>query len=171
MTLQNLIKKNDWLSVELTLMNLYPDLDQIIETYKEMFQKLQAMTLTQSDIQIELEHCFEDETDIESYVHVSGQKPIPDNSNVTESLAIEFVPWSEWLGMSIHRRTLKEFNELEIITHCMVEMAFAGFEEKDIQERYSDMKKIVADYKNMTEDEKRSETKSLNDLLNKPSDT
>ena len=47
----------------------------------------------------------------------------------------------------------------------------AGFEEKDIQERYSDMKKIVADYKNMTEDEKRSETKSLNDLLNKPSDT
>ncbi len=118
------------------------------------------MTPIDSDIRIILEQCFDEESYEESTVDVSGRKFVPDKSNLTESLAIEFVPRSEWLGISIYERTLKSFNELEIICHCLFVMTFAGFEEAEIQDQLSSLKKSVDDYKNMTEDEKQANTKS-----------
>jgi len=170
MKLQDIVRTNDWLSVELTLIKLYPDQEENLETYKEIFQKLREMIPTDNDIQIILEKCFDEESYEESTVDVSGIKFVPDKSNLTESLAIEFVPWSEWLGMSIHERTLKSFNELEIISHCLFEMTFVGFEEEEIQDQFSSLKKSVDDYKNMTDEEKQANTKSLDDFLNELDD-
>jgi len=165
MKLQELIKTNAWPSVELTLISLYPEQEKSIEAYKEVFQKLLQMIPTESDMQIVLEQQFDEETYEESYVHVSGRQIKECNPNETEDMAIEFVPWTEWLGMSIDSKTLKEFTELEIISHCLYEMTFAGFEEEVIQEYISDLNKTVEDYKNMSEEEKRANTKSFDDFL------
>lgn len=165
MNLHELIRTNDWLSVELILVDLYPDQEKGIKAYKKVFHKLREMTPNESDIQIVLEQCFDEETNEESYVDVSGQKPVADNFNVTESLGIEFVPWSEWLGMSIYPGALKEFSELEIISHCLYEMTFFGFDEEKIQEQISSWENTIDDYKNKSEDEKRMNTKSIGDLL------
>lgn len=165
MKLQELIKTNDWQSVELILISLYPDQGKNIEAYKDIFQKLREMAPTESDMQIVLEQQFDEETHEESYVHVSGRQPKPDDSNETEDFAIEYVPWSEWLGMSIHPDSLIDFNQLEIISHCIYEMTFAGFDEEQIQQQMSDMGKSVEEYKNMTEEEKRANTKSFDDFL------
>ena len=67
--------------------------------------------------------------------------------------------------MTIDRDTLKEFNQLEIISHCLYEMTFMGYDEETIQQYLADMEKSVEDFKNMTEEEKRANTKSLDDLL------
>ena len=166
MKFQELIKTNDWPSVELILVSLYPDQEKSIEAYKDIFQKLQEITPTESDMQIVLEQQFDEETLAESYVHVSGRQPKPDDPNETEDFAIEYVPWSEWLGMSIHPDSLKEFNQLEIISHCLYEMTFAGFDEEKIQQQMSDMEKSVEEYKNMTEEEKRANTRTLDELFN-----
>lgn len=165
MKLLELIKTNDWQSVELILGSVYPDQEKSIEAYAEVFQKLRQMTPTEIDTQIVLQQCFDDETGEESYVHVSGREPFPDESNPTGMVAIQFVPWSEWLGMTIDRDTLKEFNQLEIISHCLYEMTFMGYDEETIQQYLADMEKSVEDFKNMTEEEKRANTKSLDDLL------
>jgi len=165
MKLHDIIRTNDWLSVELTLVKLYPDQEENIDAYKEIFGKLRGMTPTDSEIQIILEEYFDEESYEESMVDVSGIKFVPNKSNLTESLAIEFVPWSEWLGMSIHARTLKKFNELEIISHCLFEMTFVGFEEEEIHDQFSSLKKSVDDYKNMTEEEKQAKTKSPDEFL------
>lgn len=167
MTLQHLIKTNDWLSVELTLIALYPDQTENIEAYKEIFYKLRKMSPIESDIQIVLERYCDDEAEEESYVDVSGKSLTPDNTSQAESLAIEFVPWNEWLGMPINKKSLVEFNELEIISHCLYEMTFIGFDEKVIQKQYQNLKKTVEQLKNMSEEEKQANTKSLDDLLKK----
>ena len=67
--------------------------------------------------------------------------------------------------MSIHPGALKEFSELEIISHCLYEMTFFGFDEVKIQEQITSWEKTIDDYKNKSEDEKRMNTKSIGDLL------
>jgi N12 class adenine-specific DNA methylase len=67
--------------------------------------------------------------------------------------------------MSIDQGALKEFSQLEIISHCLYEMTFMGFDEEEIQEQIAEFEKTIEDLKNMTEEEKRANTKSLDDLL------
>jgi hypothetical protein len=37
------------------------------------------------------------------------------------------------VGIETQPKTLSDFNELEIIAHCLYEMTFGGYEEKEIQ--------------------------------------
>lgn len=159
MNFYELIKTNNWLSVSMTLTNLYPDQLKSIEMYESVFESIQRMTITESDIQIVLQQCNDEENNEESYVDVSGSKK---NSNFesTENLAIEFVPWTEWLGMAVGQETMIEFSELEIVSHCLYEMTFVGFDEEEIQKQFSSINKTVDDCKNMTEDEKQKRSKS-----------
>lgn len=166
MKFHELIKTNDWASVELILVSLYPNQEKSIEGYREVFHKLRAMRPMESDIQIVLEQVPEDDFNEESYVHVSGLSPQPENSLEEVTEAIEFVPWAEWLGMSIQERSRKEFNELEIISHCLFEMTFAGFDEEQIQQQISELQQSIAEFDNMTEEEKRANTRSLDELFN-----
>lgn len=43
MKLKDLIKSNNWLSVELTLLQLYPDQKGIIDEYRNVFEKLKFL--------------------------------------------------------------------------------------------------------------------------------
>ncbi len=74
MKLHSLIKTNNWLSVELTLLKLYPDQNISVEAYKKVFEKLESLTPEENQMQIVLseEYDFADEEKEETYIDVLG---------------------------------------------------------------------------------------------------
>ncbi len=166
MKFADLIKNNSWLSIEITLLNLYPDEKRSISGYEEIFNKLKFMRPVSKNISIIVKTVYDSYDNIE-YIDVSGSYNNPkDNTHGhTNSLAIEFTPWNEWLGMEIDEKSLQNFSELEVIAHCLYEMTFIGFEEEEIQAEMKKVEKDVEEYKNMTDEEKEKNTTSLDELL------
>ncbi len=165
MKLSEIIHRNNWLSIEMTFRNLYQSDEDDINAHKEAFEKLLLLPEESSNIQIAIRHIKEDE---DEYYEVSGIETTMDKGEEkTEHLSIEFTPWSEWLGMQISKETENKFNELEIISHCLYEMTYAGFTEEEIQNEFSTFKSTVEEYKNMTEEEKKKNTISLDELMEK----
>lgn len=164
MKLKELIQSNSWLSVATILLQLYPDEEKNISGYQKVFEKLLFLHPEDSEIIIVVAH-QEDDFDGEEYVDVSGKYANPKNEEEEFSQAIEFTPWNKWLGMEISPESLLHFSELEIISHCLYEMTFVGFEEEEIQEELNSMEKSIEDYKNMTDEEKKANTTSLEELM------
>ena len=164
MTLKKLIQTNSWLSIAAILQELYPDEANNLSGYKELFEKLLLMDVEDSDISIDVEH-QKDDFDGEEYVDVSGTYKYPKNEEEKFSQAIEFTPWNQWLGMEISQVSFIHFSELEIISHCLYEMTFIGFEEEEIQDELNSIESTIEDYKNMTDEEKDAHTTSLDELL------
>lgn len=165
MQFNELIKTNNWLSVSMTLTSLYPDQNKSLAAYENVYDILLQMEPTDSDTEIVLEQCYDDETNEESYVAVSGLEKDGQNIQATETLSIEFVPWTEWLGMTISSDALKQYNELEIIGHCLYEMTFMGFDEEEIQKELASIKKSAEEFENMTPEERKKNSKSWEDFL------
>jgi len=167
MKLKELINSHNWLSVELTLLQIYPDQKDIIDEYKKVFEKLQLLDSEDYDMNIVLTE-YASDTDNESegrtYVDVSGEKSIKEENSITDSYAIEFVEWKFWLGMDLAQETIKNFTDLEIIAHCLYEMTFVDYDESEIKKQFDAIKERVEDYKNLTEQEKKGQVISLEEL-------
>lgn len=166
MRLFELFALNHWLSIEYTLLSIYPDQKDSIDAYRDVYEKLLEMIPVENAMQIVLTHYLSDDVDGGSYVDVSGYKETNDPDSLTDSYAIEFTPWAQWLGMEISEATSRDFSELKIISHCLYEMTFCGYDEDEIQDKFSDIKDDIEEYKNMTPEEKQKNTKSLDDFLN-----
>lgn len=165
MNLNQLIHGNAWLSVAAILLEHYPDQKKSLPAYEEVYQKLLVMSPEESDLSIELEYQTDD-FDGKNYMSVAGKYNNPKNEEETFSQAIEFEPWRKWLGMNITEDTITNFSELEIIAHCLFEMTFVGFEEEVIQEELNKLEQEMEHYDAMTDEEKRENSISLDDLFN-----
>lgn len=165
MKFAELIKNNSWLSIEYIMLALYPDEKKNMSGYKEVFDKLKVLQPKETDILI-LVSWEKDDFDQSDYVNVSGYNNTPNENSeeLTNSLALEFTPWNEWLGMDIDQGTINAFNELEIVAHCLYEMTFISFEEEEIKAELDKIKNTAEEIKNMTEDEKREKLKSWEDI-------
>lgn len=166
MNLADLIKSNNWLSVEMTLLELYPDQEEMLEEYNLVYEQLKMMETADSDLSIVLTECeenWEGEEASDSYIDVSGVK-MGDTNAGPERYAIEFQEWKEWLGMEIAQETLENFSALDIISHCLYEMTFVSFDEAEIKERMNEMKASIEELKNMSEEEKSKRTYTLDDI-------
>jgi len=168
MKFHELIKSNEWLSIELTLSKLYPDQQESIENYRLVYEALKFLQPVYSDIKIVL-NPYDDDGQL-SVIDVYGINPSPEPEDITNSLALEFTTWDKWLGMDIDSLTLKEFTEQEIICHCLNEMTYAGFDEEGIQTEFTKLKSIVDEYKSMTPEEKAKHTISHEELKKRISD-
>ena len=167
MKLYDIIKSNNWLSVELTFIKLYPEEGQMLDEYRSVYENLQNLAPEDTNMKIVLtEHDSDadDESDIAAYVDVSGQYETKDENECGIRHAIEFVEWKKWLGMGLESDTLKNFTELEIISHCLYEMTFIGFDENEIKERRELLDKTIEEFKNLTEEEKKQRTISPEEL-------
>ncbi|MGY6523529.1 MAG: DUF6557 family protein [Mongoliitalea sp.] len=168
MKLNDLIKSYNWLSVELTLLRLYPDHEKMLDEYRNVFEKLKNTEPEEYDkLEIILTEYDCDpnfESDNETYVDVSGQKKTPDPSDITNGYAIEFLKWNKWLGMDLAIETTKNFSDLEIIAHCLFEMTFIDYDEEAIQEQLKSHNARVEEYKRLTGEEKKQKTISLDEL-------
>lgn len=169
MKLFELIQTNNWLSVKETLLSLYPDQEEGISAYQKVFSQLLQMNSNASQMEIVMKEYYDEEAYGKSYVDVSGSMLKGTEEEMSYSYAIEFEPWENWLGMSINETSLKEFTELEIISHCLFEMTFMGYDENEIQGFKSKVEKSIDDYKLMTKEEK-SKLKSIDDLLSELED-
>ena len=163
MKLKDLIDSNNWLGIKLILLELYPDQESMLDGYQNVFEQLKFSQPRNSDMSIVLiEHNSEDED--ESYVDVSGRKKSKDEDMLTDSYAIEFVEWREWLGMDLAPETIDNFTELEIIVHCLYEMTFISFDETEIKLELDTLEERVEEYRNLTEEEKKEKTISLEEF-------
>ena len=164
MTFKNLLQKHSWLSIAHILLELYPDEEKNISGYQDVFENLLMMQPKDFDVAIVLTHC-KDDFDGEEYVDVAGKNKHPKTEEEAYSQAIEFTPWKEWLGMEIQPKSLDQFSELEIIAHCLYEMTFVSFEEQEIKDEIQRMEKDIEAFKNMTDEEKKANTTSIDELL------
>jgi len=164
MKYNTLIKTNSWLSVEVILLNLYPDEEKNISGYEDVYNKLLLMSAEDIDMSIVVTN-QKDDFDDEKYVDVSGRCNNPKSKEDEFSQVIEFTAWSKWLGMDICEESLRRFSELELIAHCLFEMTFAGFEEDEIQLQMTELEKQIEEYKNMTPEERKTNTSTLEELM------
>jgi hypothetical protein len=167
MKLKDIIKSYNWLSIELTLIRLYPDQETMVDDYRNFFEKLMFLVPEEYDMIIVLTEydCDpDDESEIRTYVDVSGRKIEEDPNSITDSYAIEFVAWEKWLGMDLAPETTKIFSDLEIIAHCLYEMTFIGYNEEEINDQFEMINDRVEEYKNLTKEEKEEKTITLDEL-------
>jgi hypothetical protein len=170
MKLKDLIKLYNWLSVELTLLKLYPDQVTMVDDYRKVFERLTFLESENYNMSIVLAeyNCdLDDESEISTYVDVSGRKIENDPNTLTDSYAIEFLDWKKWLGMDLAPETIQNFSELEIIVHCLYEMTFMGYNEEEIKEQFYQINNRVEEYNNFTEEEKKDMTVSLDEIKSK----
>jgi hypothetical protein len=168
LNLKALIERQHWLSVELTLEELYPEESEFLEDYRRVYDDLKILEAKAYHLQIVLTICdnhplIEDEEE-ETYVDISGIDLTASTNATSMHYAIEFLGWDEWLGMEISHTTLADFSELEIIAHCLHEMTFISFDEDDIKIQLESLKKTVDDYDSMTAEEKEKNTTTLEEL-------
>ena len=168
MKFYEIIRSNNWLTIEMTFLKLFPDQKESIENYRLVFEALKFLQPKESEIDIIL-NPYDDEGQ-PSVVDVYGRNPHPEPEDLNDALAIEFTSWDKWLGMNIDSLTLKEFSEPEIICHCLNEMTYAGFEEEEIQAEFSKLKSIVDEYKALTPEEKAEQTISPDELKKRLTD-
>jgi hypothetical protein len=169
MKLGDLIKDSSWLSVEIVFSKIYPDQISFLENYEDVFNQLKILKSKSSSIYIIIKNVI-DEFDNEGYVSVSGYDNLKVSTSknlITESLALEFTPWTEWLGMSIDQESIKSFSSLEIICHCLHEMTFMGFNQKEIDDEWQKIKKAADDFKHLTKEEKEKNSMTLEELKKK----
>jgi len=153
----------------MTLLNLYPDQKESIDGYRVVFERLQTMEPVFDDMLIVLKECAcdlgEEDGSASTYVDVSGRKLVPEPDSLTDSYALEFVKWENWLGMELTPETIENFSELEIIAHCLYEMTFCGYDQDEIQAQLASINIIAEDCQNLSEEEKDQQTISLEDFL------
>ena len=157
MTLKDLIKSHSWLSVKQKLYELFPDEQKNDNWYEIVYGQLEMMPAIDSNMLIVLKTIDDDKLADEPYVDVSGREISAngnDDSELSVSYALEFRPWEEWLGMWIDKNSIQEFSQLEIIMHCLYEMTFMGFDQKEIKNEYDKIIETSEEIKNMTDEEK-----------------
>src|ERR1019366_1834583 len=165
MKLKQLIQSHNWLSVEMIFKIFYSD-EKSITGYKKVFETLKTLTPVKSTISIVIKNELDD-FDKTFYVHVFENAFVKENEFDTPHLAIELTDWEKWLGMEIENESLKNFSELEIISHCLYEMTFYGFTQHKIKKFSESLDKQVEEIKNMSEDERKKMEKASEKFLKK----
>lgn len=172
MKLNELIQNNNWLSIELTLLQLYPDQEENIEEYKKVYSSLKDMKPVSSEFSIVIDLVRYDEEPEDAYteytIDVAGilSDDIDEKTGIFARYAIETEFWNIWLGMTITKETIEGFTELEIIAHCLYEMTFLGYTEAEIQKEANEFNKIIEDFNALSEEEKEWRLSSLEDWHN-----
>jgi hypothetical protein len=160
MILKELVSTHHWLSVAMTLEQLYPDQASELELYREVFDKLRNLPPKPSDMLIvltEYESDGDDESVIRTYVDVSGRKQENAPHALSNSYAIEFVEWRQWMGMEVAPETLRQFGPLAIIAHCLHEMTVFGYDEASIVDQFKEITDCIDDYKRQSSNENEDE--------------
>jgi hypothetical protein len=110
MKFADIIQSNSWFSVKTILLQLYPKQKKNISGFEKVFNSLSQFKPLQTNISLQLIRVLSDD-DIEEYIDVSGylNDQIPSENDPGNSLALEFTPWEEWLGMEIDKQSLCDY--------------------------------------------------------------
>jgi len=137
MTLKSLIYKYDSEQIVKRLIELYPD--QEPEGYFDVLRELLHLPSKKSNLKILVEE-LGDVYDKKDYVHVSGK----DKKGVI--WAIEFIDWKEWLEMEFTQDSLDYFSELDLVCHCLWEMTFCGYSNREVKKETFKLFNMIREY-------------------------
>ena len=162
----DLVKSSSWLSVEIAFLQSYPDEQRNMPGYERVFNDLLLLTPIDSAITIIVKQ-IKDDFDGEEYVDVSGYYTDPAKSidEISNSLALEFTPWEEWLGMDVDEQSLIGFSASELICHCLYEMTFISFDQEEVQNEMGRIRSEIDEVKNMPEVDKKRNLISFDEFL------
>ncbi|MEI6754330.1 MAG: DUF6557 family protein [Paludibacter sp.] len=171
MKLSDLLKESKWDKVKSYLLHYYGAKEneivfseKSIEEYEKVYNSLFHLEVAQSEMRIWIKFDTYDDDD-ENYPRVyATDTTLRENSTELEHFDITPVPWKEWLGMEISDKTAKELDLNEIVALCLNEMTFTGFDEDAIQKYWDNLFKESVELKNMTPEELKEHTFTLDDL-------
>ena len=127
-TFRELATRHTWEEVAPVLLRLYPNQQSSLAGYEKVLVQLRSIEPKVSDWHIVVEWA-EPRYDAWLYANVSGRKPDDDLN-----WALDFTDWAEWLGMAIATESLEMFGSVEVLAHCLFEMAWYGFTPEDVAE-------------------------------------
>jgi hypothetical protein len=185
MKLHELLNDLSWIEIQEALLRNYKDTEKSIKKYEEVFFKLIKMNPVENTMRISISYVEKDlieDNDFQPYWHVCGLNgTLQKNSNDADlfqeadkeflnsevSYAIEMTPWNEWLGMEIDQETANnvELTRADIVAHCMWEMTYCGYDEKNIKEKFDNLMDQVKEIKNMTKEDLNKNIFSLNEFM------
>lgn len=162
MTFKQLIESNTWTDISPIFLNLYPDAEEDLLGYELVFKKLESIIPEKTEVSIIISKEKDGEED---YFDVSGLHNNPKSKEDKYPQGLELTSWNKWLGMDIHKQTLKGYSELEIIAHCLYEMSFAGFSEEDIPKALHRIEKSIKERQTMTKEERDMNAVSIEEIF------
>jgi hypothetical protein len=107
----------------------YPDQEKNVKGYKLCLKELRKLNPAISDDEIWLERLKDEDGEI--FVDVFGKT----YEGLDEHFGIDFQLREKWLGDFIAEETLKKFELIEILAHCLYEMTFWGFTNAKIKKQ------------------------------------
>lgn len=140
---KDIVRSCTFKKVKKVLLELYPDQEKNIKGYEHVFQTLRLMRprYSKEGMVIDIENVGRGKN---AYFSVSG---VCTEKEIKQSYAIEYTPWSKWLGCEVDKQVLKKMTKEEITAHCLWEMTFAGFTQDKIRREINMLKKRVKDIK------------------------
>jgi hypothetical protein len=136
MHLFDLIGTMDWIDVERSLLQQYPEARDSSAGFRQTLSRLRCLEAVATAMRLCLRTTFRAGLDDEPFLEVVGKngtlnRDLEDVGAPGEAedsphalreaeFALEFEPWSEWLGMEIDDDTLEKFPPSEIVAHCLL---------------------------------------------------
>ena len=140
---KDILKACIFKNVKETLLRLYPDQRKVINGYEYVFKTLKHMRhrYNKEGMVIDIRKVGRGKN---AYFCVSGLCTV---KGIRQSYALEYTPWSKWLGYEVDKKVLKKMLKEEIVAHCLWEMTFMGFTQNKIRSRLSVLRRRVNDIK------------------------
>ena len=132
MKLIDLISSVDWDDVAKVLVEIDKD-DGNLDGYKKVYGELKTLKPQDSDFVIHIEH---DKWDEDEWEEVYGIR-----KKDGEKYGLDFTPWEEMLGMEVDEGTVEKYSKTGVAAHCIWEMTFYGFTQKEIQKKLKRIEK------------------------------
>lgn len=158
MKLFELIENYNWDDVSETFYSIYPDQIKSSNGYIVAYNELQNTVAVPDTSVIVIEHFVSDDED-DVYEDVYSMEP---GDNIHYGL--DFLPWSEVLGMDLSPDIFEHYNDLMVISHMMFEITFYGYSSMKVKEESDKLQEIVDDVKNRIANDEFIENLSIDDL-------
>lgn len=150
MRLQELIRQTLWEHVEAKLADAYPDTQDRLGQYRELFHALRDFDTAPTDYVLCIDKVYEEDQK-EFWYDIYGQ------TQDGQQWAIEFTPWQQWMEMHVGLETQNdpEMSSESIVAHSLWEMTYAGMNQEQIQELLEALQEVIREEKeNVSHDEK-----------------
>lgn len=107
------------------------------EKYIMLFQKLKSLKPTSNcDLKIFI---VKQKDYLDEVIHL---KVLGNKENDDERYALDFVPWSDWVGCEVVEKSVYLYGLVPFVGECLYEMSFISFEEGVIQQELETLKEI-----------------------------
>ena len=136
----DLLKDVEFETVFTKLCFWFSDQEKSEEGYRDVFNKLQAMTPKKHNLNDLFISIQKENDDGIEYLHVHGIHVI---GNDDGNYGLEFCEWVDWVSMYITKETLDLLSKEEIVAGCLYEMTFFGFTEDRIKQELDKMENSI----------------------------